>query len=299
MGEILRTHRKVATLPDQGGKEVNAPEWNDNHKIEDGIANALVFLGGDGESEFVDSGLTYDAAVGNGALAIGTVEAGGEADYALFSLHGTAGAKVFLGSTGSPENSGFEEDPDGSEFQFYTNNDTFSFGSFAGRAGRTNLLTPMGSFPVIVAPNVNTTAVGNVGGGEDALITYDLPGDVLGMATKGVRTTQWGTFANTAETKTIKSYFGTQVVLTNALTINLAGTWKLVVEVFSTGTDAQDYVATLTTTGAAGVALNDVEVGTATQDDGAAITIKCTADVGAPSTNNGIVQEGQLVEYFN
>jgi hypothetical protein len=72
--------------------------------------------------------------------------------------------------------------------------------------------------------------------------------------------------------------------------------WRVTANVFSTGTDTQDWSSQLVTTGAAGVALNDVENGTATQDDGAAITIKCT---GEATSNNDIVQEGQLVEYFN
>jgi hypothetical protein len=140
---------------------------------------------------------------------------------------------------------------------------------------------------------VVTTAVGNITTGEDNLQTASLSAGSLWKAGRGVRITAWGTTANNANAKTLKLYFGTAVILTNSLTVSIAGTWYVEALVFSTGTDAQDYIAKLVTTGTAGVALNDVELGTATQDDAAAITIKCTGDATA---TNDIVQEGLLVE---
>lgn len=144
--------------------------------------------------------------------------------------------------------------------------------------------------------DINNTAVGNVGAGEDDLITYVMPASTLTAAKKGVRVTAWGTTANNANAKTIKAYFGSQVVLTNALTVSIAGVWRMESEVYSTGTEAQDWVSQLVTTGTAGVALNDIELGTATQDDGATITIKLT---GTAVDNNDIVQEGMMVEFLN
>ena len=148
----------------------------------------------------------------------------------------------------------------------------------------------------ILKSSITLAAVANVGAGEDDLITTSIPAAALSEAGKGVRITAWGTTANNANAKTLKVYFGTQVVLTNSLTASIAGVWKSETLVFSTGTDTQDWVSRLATLGAAGVALNDVEVGTATQDDGAAITIKAT---GEAVDNNDIVQEGLLVEFFN
>ena len=147
--------------------------------------------------------------------------------------------------------------------------------------------------------SVNTTAVGNVGAGEDDLMTYPMPTDSFSAAGKGVWIRMSGTIANTAETKTIKAYFGSVAVLTYAFTVNIAAEWRIDIEVTSTGTDAQDYTAELRTVGTAGVALIDIESGTLTQNDGAAITIKATADVGAPSTNDGIVQNYMRVQFNN
>ena len=143
--------------------------------------------------------------------------------------------------------------------------------------------------------NVNTTPVGNVGAGEDNLITYSLPTDALSAAGKGVHITAWGITANNANAKTLKLYFGS-VILTNSLTGSIAGFWRIEADVFSTGTDAQRYASQLVTTGAAGVALNDIESGTLTENDGAAITIKCT---GEAVDNNDIIQQAQIVTFFN
>lgn len=144
--------------------------------------------------------------------------------------------------------------------------------------------------------DVNNTAVGNVGAGTDDLMTYSLPANSLSGNEKGVRITAWGTFANNANAKTLTMNFGSTVILTNALTINVGATWYMEAYVFRTGVDTQDYIAKLITVGAAGVAVNDIENGTSAQDDGAAITIKCT---GAATTDNDIVQEGMIIEFFN
>lgn len=137
-----------------------------------------------------------------------------------------------------------------------------------------------------------TIAVGNVTTGEDNLITYALAANALPAWGAGVHIIAWGTTANNANAKTLKLYFGTAVILTNALTVSIAGVWRIEADVISTGVDAQDYVSQLVTTGTAGVALNDIEVGTATQDDGATITIKCT---GEATATDDIIQEGMII----
>lgn len=147
--------------------------------------------------------------------------------------------------------------------------------------------------------SVTTTAVGNVGSGTDNLMTYSLPAATLSAAGKGVRITAWGTTANNANPKTVTLAFGATTLITTALTVSQAGVWRIVSEVFSTGTDAQQYVAQLNQGGA--TTLVDVEQGTAAIDDGAAITIKCTGTVtdgGGGINNDDIVQEGMIVEHI-
>lgn len=140
---------------------------------------------------------------------------------------------------------------------------------------------------------VNTTPVGNVGGGTDDLMTYSLPTNSLSAAGKGVRITAWGTTANNANAKTVTMNFGTTVISSTALTISIAGHWRIVADVFSTGTDAQAWGSSVT---GGATSLADAETGTSTQDDGAAITIKCT---GAATADNDISQKFLMVEFIS
>lgn len=143
--------------------------------------------------------------------------------------------------------------------------------------------------------NVNTTAVGNVTVGEDDLITYSLPANSLSANGKGVKIKVWGTTVNNVNAKTIKLYFGTQIILTTSLAVSLAGFWYAEAIVIRSGASTQDIIANLNTNTAT-VAVVDQEITAGTQTDTAAITIKCTGE--AVDTND-IVQEGQLVEFLN
>ena len=143
--------------------------------------------------------------------------------------------------------------------------------------------------------SVQTTAVGNVGGGEDTLMSYTLPVGKLDLDTKGVRVTAWGQIANNANSKTLKMYFGSTAILTNSMVINVADNWKIESSVHRTGSDAQDYVAQLTTVTTALAAYINTSRGSLTEDDGATIVIKCT---GEATSDNDIVQEGMIVEFI-
>lgn len=164
-------------------------------------------------------------------------------------------------------------------------------GVLALNMGTSNTLSP-----ATAKANVNTTAVGNLGAGTDDLITYTLPANALSSNGKGIRVTVWGTTANNANAKTLTLNFGSTAVLTNALTVSIAGVWRIEADIFRTGASTQAYISQLVTTGTAGVALNDLETGASAQTDTAAITIKCTATA---TTDNDIVQNGLLVEFFN
>ena len=142
----------------------------------------------------------------------------------------------------------------------------------------------------VVTHHIGANATGNVGGGEDDLLSRNVSANVLNRVDKTIRITAWGTKANNANAKTLRLYFGTAVILTHALGAGAAGVWKIIAEVTRTGVDAQKYIATLIGTD------TDAESGTAAQDDGAEITVKCT---GAAVANNDIVQEALIVEVLN
>jgi len=149
-------------------------------------------------------------------------------------------------------------------------------------------------------PSVNVTAVGNVGGGTDNLQSFTLPANTLYAAGKGVRITTWGTAANNSNPKTILLNVGATNLVAQALTVSQVGTWRMEALIFSTGTDTQKYVATLTQAGT--TEIHDVNVGTLALDDGATIVMKTQATVtdgGGGINNDDVVSEGFIVEILN
>jgi hypothetical protein len=151
--------------------------------------------------------------------------------------------------------------------------------------------------PAITTASRQTTAAGNVGTGEDNLMTYAMPANSFSAATKGVRIKAWGTAANNADTKTLRLYFGTTELYEAALTTNQASFWEFEAIVFSTSTgiDLQDSWVNFNQYGT--TAVSDAKtVNGMTQDEESAITIKCT---GEATSDNDIVQEGLFVEFLN
>lgn len=144
----------------------------------------------------------------------------------------------------------------------------------------------------VAKANANVTAVGNVGTGEDDLITYSLPALSLLKVGSAVRIRAWGTTANNANAKTLRLYFGV-AVLTTSLTVSQAGFWEINAIVVKNGASTQDANASLIEFPGT---LHDIEQSAPNQTDTAAITIKCTGDATA---SNDIVQEGLLVEVLN
>jgi hypothetical protein len=141
------------------------------------------------------------------------------------------------------------------------------------------------------AKSIQNTTVGNVGGGEDDLLSFSLPANSLYTQNTTLRITAWGVTANNANAKTVKLYFGSATILTTALTTSVSAFWKIEALVVRTGSNAQAYISHLTQGGATVIA--DIERGNLTQTDTAAITIKCTATATA---DNDIQQFGMIVE---
>lgn len=140
---------------------------------------------------------------------------------------------------------------------------------------------------------VNSTGVGNVGTGEDDLISHSLPANSLNKNGVTVRIRAWGSAANNANLKTLRLRFGSRVALSTSLTVSQAGFWEINAIFVRTAVDNQDYHCSLIEFPGT---LHDIEQSTAGEDDGVAIIIKCTGDATA---NDDIRQEGLVVEVLN
>ena len=150
----------------------------------------------------------------------------------------------------------------------------------------------------IIRLNVNTTAVGNVGAGEDDLITYSLPAATLGVDGMGVRVTAAGSFAANANNKLVKMYFGSTSLTTWATAPYNNVKWRYVAEIIRTGAGAQIASSQFVSTGGSGghtTFPDHVRVGTTTPAEtlSGAVTIKCT---GEATSNDDIQQLLLLVE---
>ena len=149
-----------------------------------------------------------------------------------------------------------------------------------------------GTFSLAGVANANTTAVGNVGAGEDDLMTYSLPANSL-LASHGMRVTAWGSAANNANAKVVKMYFGATAILTTSLTTSQDGTWRITANVVRTGAATQVASAQLLQGGA--TTLVDCENTAPAETLSGAVTIKCT---GEAVDDNDIQQLGMIVEYL-
>lgn len=137
----------------------------------------------------------------------------------------------------------------------------------------------------------STTAVGNVGTGEDNLISIALPANLLHANGAALRICAWGKVSADGDNKTLKLHFGSATLLTSGALAANAKDWFLEARVVRTGAATQEAVAW----GQFNGALIQADQTEPTQDETTALTVKCT---GESSDNDDIVQEGMLVEYL-
>jgi hypothetical protein len=145
--------------------------------------------------------------------------------------------------------------------------------------------------------NTDVADVGNVGTGEDDLMTYELPAGTLAVDGQAVQVTAWGTFATNANVKLVRAYFGATGVL---LTIgghqpSNAG-WRAQFTIIRTGATAQVLVGQNIERDAAGSSFVFTPAeATPAETLADAITIKMT---GEATSNNDIVQQGMMVVHL-
>lgn len=140
---------------------------------------------------------------------------------------------------------------------------------------------------------LSATSVGNVGSGEDDLISQSLPAAALSNNGESVEIEAWGTFAANANTKNVKQYFGSTVIFATGALLFTGSSWRIKSRVVRTGATAQVSVSVFD---------GDLTLLTTTCQTAApaatlanAVTIKCT---GEATSNDDIVQLGQIVKFL-
>lgn len=147
----------------------------------------------------------------------------------------------------------------------------------------------------------DTTATGNVGGGEDNLITYAIPANALPNNACYIEFEMWGSFAANVNTKQLKIVYGATTLLdTTGLVFN-GISWRAKGVVVRTGAATQTATCELTVSGTLlGAVTTSTAVTTApTETLSGAVTIKATGTVsGAGTDDNSIVQNGLIVKFY-
>ncbi|MCI0353076.1 MAG: hypothetical protein L0Z53_26955, partial [Acidobacteriales bacterium] len=140
---------------------------------------------------------------------------------------------------------------------------------------------------------VNTTAVGNVGAGEDDLITFSVPANTLATNGDYLEARFFGTFAGNANNKRVRVKFGATTLFdATALAFNGAD-WSVTVTIVRTGATTQKATATFVSSSSLLVASTDYT--TPAETLSGAVTIKCT---GEATADNDIVQEGAAIKWL-
>jgi hypothetical protein len=138
----------------------------------------------------------------------------------------------------------------------------------------------------------STTQIGNTADtNEDILWTDTLLGNSLAVNGQRIRITAEGSFANNGDTKTIRFYFGSTVVLTVS-NANALISWRGVVEIARTGPTSQISGGGFTVGGSANTTTSAPAEILAN-----AITLKVTAQDSSPNANT-IVVKHVFVEFL-
>jgi len=146
---------------------------------------------------------------------------------------------------------------------------------------------------------VDTTTTGNVGGGEDTLITYTIPAGQLAVNGDRIKFDVWGSTAANANTKDIKVYYGSTVIYDSTAIVLNGISWRCHGTIVRTGAATQTATAEFTISG---TLLGAVTTTTATTSAPAetlsgTVVFKVTGtDSGVTPVDNSIVQNAMTLE---
>lgn len=195
---------------------------------------------------------------------------------------------VPVGTAGAPTYT-FTSDTDNGMFKETTNTVGFSAGGTQytridsnGTANisanlRTNQGTATTTFVKVGGTaNVNTTTVGNVGVGEDDLMTYSLPANSLATNGDYIEGKAALTFAANANAKRVRCYFGATKLYDSTSQIQSGGSMEVTWTIVRTGATTQRAIAKDVTD--ATLFTDDATYTTPAETLSGAVTIKCTGE---------------------
>lgn len=145
------------------------------------------------------------------------------------------------------------------------------------------------------------TTTGNVGAGEDNLISYAVPAATLAATGDHLEFDVFGTFAANANTKRLKIFFGATAIFDSTALILNGVDWRGHGKIIRTGAATQKCTTEFTIGGTLLAALTTTitTYATAAETLANAITLKCTGeDSGGVPVNDSVVQQGLVLKWF-
>ncbi len=168
--------------------------------------------------------------------------------------------------------------------------------------GKAIVMTNTGTLPVSLGGSlkVDTSTVGNVGSGEDNLVTYSVPAAQLKTNGDYIEFDCWGTCAANANTKQIRVYFGSTVLVDGGAVVLNGVSWRDHGKIVRTGAATQIATCTLAVGGSLLASSNTSTSLTSTPAEtlSGAVTFKVTGASAISPNDNDIVQKGMIVRFY-
>jgi len=130
--------------------------------------------------------------------------------------------------------------------------------------------------------NVDTTTVGNTGGGEDDLKLYNVPANTLSVDGQSLIAYCAGTYAANVNNKVIKLYLGSTVLFNSGSVADSGLSWLIRVEIIRTGASSQKCIVVFTH----GATTDAIVYITAAETLSGALDLKITGESLASATND-------------
>lgn len=143
--------------------------------------------------------------------------------------------------------------------------------------------------------DINTTTVGNIGTGEDVLLSSSIASNTLSANNDSLEFNAAGTIANNINSKRIRIYFGAAIIFDTGpagIPISTAIDWIIQGRIIRTGSNTQKCLTTMSTNNTTLAAYADYAIANETLSS--AVVLKLT---GEGVTNDDIVQELITVEW--
>lgn len=170
---------------------------------------------------------------------------------------------------------------------------SFHNGSITGSTIKIPVNTTSLSLQLGATLTSSTTDVGNVGSGEDTLISYVIPANTLGDDLQYLEVFAWGSVAANANNKTIKLKIGSTTLFDTGAVAANDGSWMIDARIIRTGAGSMQSITRCISSNS--LIVNSANYVIVSEDTASSLTLSCT---GEGTSNADIIQHGQIIKWF-